>query len=475
MYYKETMTYHFDTTYTKLNSQLFQRVSKPVFTNPRIILINLPLIQKLGISYAKGQPPENLLGATCSDQPFAQAYAGHQFGYFVNLGDGRAMILGEHITPTNERFDIQLKGSGTTNYSRGGDGKATVSSMLREYLYSYAMSNLQIDTSQSLAVLTTNQTVLRKRLSEGAVLIRVMKSHIRFGTFEYIAQYGSQDDLRALADYTIDRHYPQWRDDKLKYVKFFQAVIRKTIDMVVAWHRVGFIHGVMNTDNMSITGETFDYGPCAFMNGYDPATTFSEIDSYKRYAFGNQRAILQWNLSIFGKALLPLFAGNSALAEKRYNSEMEAFDAEFDAKYLTMMKNKLGITSPEADEKLIDAFLKYLEENHLDYTNTFVELMYPNSFDEKTYQAKAFLELRSQLNRVGLNLEMMQKNNPQRILRNHLIEAALDEYENSRNLAGIDGLLKALANPYQKNDALTAYQQPPAKDYDESYTTHCNT
>jgi len=469
------LTYNFGTTYTRLNSQLFQRVNKPDFADPKILLANLPLIRKLGIHYSPDQNPAELLGANCPDRPFAQAYSGHQFGYFTNLGDGRAMILGEHITPENERFDIQLKGSGKTRYSRNGDGKATASSMLREYLYSYAMSRLGINTSQSLAVLSTNQKVYRKTISEGAVLIRVMKSHIRFGTFEYVSGYCAKDVLKEFADYVIERHYPQLQDRENKYVKFFQAVIAETIAMVVDWYRVGFVHGVMNTDNMSITGETFDYGPCAFMNRYDPSTTYSEIDRHGRYSFRNQKAVLQWNLGVFGITLLPLLDPNMTRAETVIKREIEAFDSRFTTKYMEMMKRKLGITGPGSHEELIRHVLMVLGENRIDYTNAFVELMDPGSCNEKAYGSKDFLEIRGEIQKAGSDPEVMRKTNPQRILRNHLIEEALNEYENNGNLDKVEGLLKALSMPYEKNDELAAYQQPPAEEYDKTYTTHCNT
>lgn len=347
--------------------------------------------------------------------------------------------------------------------------------MLREFVYSYAMSNLGIATSKSLAVLSTNQKVLRKTLSEGAVLVRAMKSHIRFGTFEYVSSYCSEEDLREFAEYVIERHYPQLLDDENKYAKFFQAVIEKTVDMVVDWYRVGFIHGVMNTDNMSITGETFDYGPCAFMNRYDPSTTYSEIDRHKRYSFKNQRDILKWNLSVFGITLIPLLDKDVSHPENVIKREIEGFDAQFKRKYLKMMKGKLGITSAESHEALIQHFLRYLEENKIDYTNTFIELMYPDSFDEKIYRSREFAALRSAMQKAGLALEVMQQNNPQRILRNHLMEEALDGYDNDKDLDKVNQLLKALSSPYEENDELTAYQQPPSKEYDKVYTTHCNT
>ena len=464
------MTYNFQNTYTKLSSKLFQEVSSPSLTYPKIILINTKLIQKLGVNYSEN--PKQLLE---SSKPFAQAYAGHQFGYFTNLGDGRAMILGEHLTPNNKRFDIQLKGSGRTAYSRGGDGKATISSMIREYLYSYAMKNLNIKTSETLAVISTNEKVLREVIHDGAILIRVMASHIRFGTFEYAAKFCTPDEFQKFTDYTIERHYPDIIYEEKKYVKFFHAVMKKTVDMVVDWYRVGFIHGVMNTDNMSITGETFDYGPCAFMNRYDPLTTFSQIDTYKRYCFGKQRDILKWNLGVLGKTLLPLFDNDIELAKKYYKKELEKFDSYFEKKFYNMMKRKLGIANSKFAKGIINAFLNFLEINNADYTNTFIELMYPNSINDEIYHKPEFLKLRTELKKVGLSLNLMQKSNPQRILRNYLVEEALDEYKNSKKLDKIYELIEAVSSPYTKNDKLEKFEKPPSREFDKRYKTHCNT
>ncbi len=468
------MTYNFQTNYTKLSPKLFQIVSKPNILNSKTILINYPLIEKLGINYSQNPNPELLLGSS-KEQPFAQAYAGHQFGYFTNLGDGRAMIIGEHLTSNDERFDIQLKGSGRTKYSRGGDGKATASSMIREYLYSYAMKKLGLKTSESLAVIATNQKVLREDVHDGAILIRVMKSHIRIGTFEYALNFCSQEEFKEFVDYAIERHYPQLMEEEQKYLKFFQSVIKNTVDMVVDWYRVGFIHGVMNTDNISITGETFDYGPCAFINSYDQQRTFSQIDTFKRYCFGNQKNILKWNLGIFGRTLIPFLDKDIVLAEKLYNKELEIFDTYFEKQFFTMMKKKLGITDSKSPKQLVNTFFKFLEQSKADYTNTFIELMYPHSINENIYQTSEFLEIRTELKKAGLNLKLMQKNNPERILRNYLVEEALDDYKNFKNLDKVHELLEAVSAPYTRDDKLKKFQQSPSIEFDKRYKTHCNT
>ncbi len=469
------MTYNFDTTYTRLNNKLYQFLNLPQIEDTRIILLNRPLVEKLGINDSDDRSPQKLLGIDSSERPFAQAYAGHQFGYFTVLGDGRAMVLGEHITPDKERFDIQLKGSGTTKYSRGGDGKATVTSMIREYLYSQALKNLNIDSSQSLAVITTGQRVMRNTVQDGAVLIRVMKSHIRFGTFEYVSKFCSSEDLKHFADYVIERHYPELTDECDRYLSFFRAVLENTIRMVVQWYRVGFIHGVMNTDNMSITGETFDYGPCSFINYYDPSKTFSSIDTYGRYSFGNQRQILRWNLSVLGITLLPLINSDADKAAFLVKKELDTFDACFDSHFLKMMKCKLGITDPGPHDQIIASILQFLKINKSDYTNTFIEIMQPGTFEDAVYQTDEFKVLREEINRQGGDLKLMAENNPQHILRNHLVEQALQEYENTGSLDKVTELLKATASPYTKNKGFSRFQIPPSYDFDNNYRTHCNT
>lgn len=297
------MPFSFDTTYKELDSEFYSRVTPRTVAHPEIVVRNDELCADLGLDTAK-LDAEMLAGQDRLEEPIAQAYAGHQYGSFTVLGDGREMILGEHVFD-GSRYDIQLKGSGRTPYSGRGDGNATVSSMLREYLYSYGMRNLHVKTSRSLAVVETDDVVNRRRTEPGAVLVRVMNSHIRYGTFQYVAAR-APDELQRFTDYVIDRHYPQLQKKDRTYVEFFNVVMQSAIEMVVDWLRVGFVHGVMNTDNMSIDGETFDYGPCAFMNYYDEETVFSSIDKHGRYAFGNQRPILRWNIERFAEALQPL-------------------------------------------------------------------------------------------------------------------------------------------------------------------------
>jgi len=381
------------------------------------------------------------------------------------------MTLGEHIHDEN-RHDIQLKGAGRTPYSGRGDGKATVSSMLREYLYSYAMQNLHINTSRSLAVVETDETVDRRRTEPGAILVRVMNSHIRYGTFQYVASQ-APDELQRFTDYVIDRHYPQLTAKDRTYLEFFEAVMQSSIEMVVDWLRVGFIHGVMNTDNMSIDGETFDYGPCAFMNYYAEETVFSSIDKHGRYGFGNQRPILRWNLERFAEALQPLCT-QSALTYAELEGKLDEFGDRFDAQYYTMMRQKLGITADD-EEELVDEFVEWLRTSNADYTNTFLELETPGTFDDPAFATAEFEQLRSTLAAVGLDEELMQKANPRYIPRNNLVEQALDEYLETGALSTFRQLLTVLETPYTSKDVGSQFQQPPPREFDAAYTTYCNT
>jgi len=464
------MTFSFDTTYKELDSNLYSRVTPKSIANPEILVLNDELCADIGLDTAKLNA-QVLAGQDRLEEPIAQAYAGHQYGNFTVLGDGRAMILGEYVHDRN-RYDIQLKGSGRTPYSGKGDGNATISSMLREYLYSYAMQNLNIKTSRSLAVVETDEAVERRQTEPGAILVRVMNSHIRYGTFQYVASQAS-DELQRFTDYVIDRHYPKLQQKDRTYLEFFDAVIQSSIEMVVDWLRVGFIHGVMNTDNMSIDGETFDYGPCAFINYYDEETVFSAIDKNGRYTFGNQRPILRWNLERFAKALQPLCT-QSALTYDELEDKLDEFEDRFDAHYYTMMRKKLGINSDGEDE-LVDDFLEWLRKSNADYTNTFLELETPGTFDDPVFVTTEFEQLQNKLNAVGLNEELMQEANPRYIPRNYLVEEALGAYLETGDLSKFKRLLTVLETPYTSKDVGSQFQQPPSREFDAEYTTYCNT
>ena len=464
------MPFSFDTTYKQLDSELYSTATPSDIENPELLLLNKSLCDDLGLEESE-LTGQLLSGQDRLEEPIAQAYAGHQFGRFAILGDGRAVILGEHVHD-GDRYDIQLKGSGRTPYSGRGDGKATVSSMLREYLYSHAMHNLGIDTSRSLAVLETADTVNRRQTEPGAILVRVMNSHIRFGTFQYVAAR-APDEVEAFTDYVIDRHYPELTNSDEKYVDFFDAVMRAAIAMVVDWLRVGFIHGVMNTDNMSIDGETFDYGPCAFMNYYDEDAVFSSVDDNGRYAFGNQRHILNWNLARFAESLQPL-CENASTSFDEIKARLDKFDDIFQAEYDAMMRRKLGIPTDGTDG-IVDEFLGWLRTSGADYTNTFLELEDPGSFDNPVYSSERFEQLREQIAEVGGDEDLMQKANPRYIPRNYLVENALDQYVEEKDLSRVKALLKVLDDPYESNESTARFQQPPPREFDAEYTTYCNT
>ena len=464
------MVFSFNTTYEDLDSDLYCKVAPKDIDNPEILVINDGLCADIGLDTSELNATI-LAGQDLTEESIAQAYAGHQYGSFTLLGDGRAMILGEHVHEDN-RYDIQLKGSGRTPYSGRGDGNATVSSMLREYLYSYAMQNLNIKTSRSLAVIETEETVERRRTEPGAILVRVMNSHIRYGTFQYVAAQVS-NELPRFTDYVIDRHYPELNTKDRTYLEFFDAVMQSSIEMVIDWLRVGFIHGVMNTDNMSIDGETFDYGPCAFMNYYDEEAVFSSIDKHGRYAFGNQRPILRWNLERFAEALQPLCA-QSALTYDELEGKLDEFEDRFDAQYYTMMRRKLGINS-DGEEELVDEFVEWLRKSSADYTNTFLELEMPGTFDDPAFATTEFEQLRHKLTAVGLDAELMQEANPRYIPRNYLAEEALDEYIETGDLSKFKRLLTVLEDPYTSTDLGSRFQQPPSREFDTEYVTYCNT
>ena len=390
----------FDNSFAHFSELMMTKTYPVSVKNPKLVVLNYGLAKELGLNFLNltekeladlftgNQLPEG-------SEPVAQAYAGHQFGHLNILGDGRAIVLGEHITPTDERFDIQFKGSGRTAYSRGGDGRAALGPMLREYIISEAMYHLNIKTTRSLAVATTGETVIREKPLKGAILTRVARSHIRVGTFEYIAIKKDLESLKNLLNYCINRHYPKLKIAENKASAFLTAVLDSQIELITDWMRVGFIHGVMNTDNMAISGETIDYGPCAFMDTYNPETVFSSIDEYGRYAFQNQPGIAQWNLARLAETLMPLFHQDQNKAVEIGEEIIESFNHKFKKSYMQMMRNKLGIfEEKKEDELLIQDLLNLMLENKFDYTNTFVSLMYEN--DPEIFNNEQFKEWHKQ-------------------------------------------------------------------------------
>ena len=479
--------WNFDHSYTTLPENLFSRVQVQKLSKPELILYNASLDKILGLGFS--DLDNDSLAKIFSGQqipanayPIAQAYAGHQFGHFNQLGDGRAILLGEHIAPNEKRYDIQLKGSGITPYSRRGDGQATLSAMLREYLYSEAMHGLGIATTRSLAVVKTGEHVIRQEVNEGAILTRIAASHIRVGTFEYAAHLHGKDTLKALYDYTIQRHFPNLKDAENAALTFLNEVIQLQIELIVEWMRVGFIHGVMNTDNMSIAGETIDYGPCAFMNAYDPATVFSSIDTNGRYAFGNQPSIAHWNLGCLASALLSLIDENTDAAVEKAKELLQKFPQQFQEAWYQMMGRKTGLIDPdESDIYLIDELLTIIKKYKGDYTNTFCYLMNIPVPDHSIYQTEEFIswklkwdERLTSKNSAESRFTIMRSSNPIYIPRNYLVEEALENFTTNQDNVLFDQMLQRMRTPYQYDEKDRLLQEPPPHG-DAHYHTFCNT
>jgi uncharacterized protein YdiU (UPF0061 family) len=481
-----TIGWHFDNTYSKLSKTFIEDIKPTPVHDPELVILNDQLAKELNLDFSKTKEKDLSLLFSGNSLPdgtntIAQAYAGHQFGHFTMLGDGRAVLLGEHIANKNNRFDIQFKGSGRTSFSRGGDGRAALGPMLREYIISEAINTLNIPTTRSLAVVKTGEKVVRENLLEGAILTRVASSHLRVGTFQYIAARQNIEDLNTLVDYTIERHYPQIKSSKTKALDLLNLVMEKQCLLVVDWMRVGFIHGVMNTDNMTISGETIDYGPCAFMDQYHPKTVFSSIDKFGRYAYSNQPPITKWNLARFAECLIPLIDKNEEAAIKIATDVIDNFQNIYEKKWLNMMRDKLGLFGEDKnDRKLIDDLLNWMEKHKIDYTNTFCHLM-EIKIDDNTYKEEAFItwfeewKKRSKLNNSSKEkqIELMKKNNPIVIPRNHKVEEALSEAYNG-NLEKMNKLNNVLKNPYSNQEDIAEYQVP-APVTAEKYQTFCGT
>ena len=475
-------------SYAGLPGDLYSATPPTPVANPQAAILNYKLATALGLHFTSENLAEivnELSGNSLppGSHPIAQAYMGHQFGYLNMLGDGRAILLGEHIAPNGRRVDIQLKGAGPTPYSRRGDGRATLGACLREYIISEAMHGLGIATSRSLAVIKTGDPVYREQLHEGGVLTRIMSSHIRVGTFEFATRHLNKPAYREFLQYVINRHYPQLADAENPATALLQAVMEKQADLIVDWIRVGFIHGVMNTDNMSIAGETFDYGPCAFMNRYNPATVFSSIDTSGRYAFANQPSIAQWNLAVLASALIPLIDDNSEKAVATAKSILHTFPDLYAQKYRQMMQQKIGLTQPEPETTtLVNDLLQWMEMAGADYTNTFVHLMYPEWVKDEIYEAdglklwkERWLEMvNRQPGGSTAVLTAMQKVNPVFIPRNHLVEEAIEAATHGKDMGLLNKLLQIVSNPYEKLPGHDRYRQPPHGG-DGFYKTFCNT
>ena len=480
-----TIGWHFDNTYSKLSNTFKEEVKPTPVHNPELVVLNDQLAKDLNLDFSKIEKKDLSQIFSGNTLPkgsatIAQAYAGHQFGHFTMLGDGRAVLLGEHLVNNTTRFDIQFKGSGRTSFSRSGDGRAVLGPMLREYIISEVIHALKIPTTRSLAVVKTGEKIVREDLLPGAILTRVASSHIRVGTFQYIAAKQNIDDLNTLVDYTINRHYPEIQSSKNKALDLLNLVMERQCKLVVNWMRVGFIHGVMNTDNMAISGETIDYGPCAFMDHYNPKTVFSSIDQLGRYSFSNQPPITKWNLSRFAECLIPLIDKSEDKAIQLATEIIDNFQNIYEEKWLNMMRDKLGLFGKSKDDKkLIDDLLIWMEKNKADYTNTFCYLMNIKIGNNSLYDDKEFINWSNKWqNRISINdnskeksLELMKETNPIIIPRNHKVEEAL-KAANEDNLEVMNKLLSKFDNPYGEQKGIEDYQLPSL---DDNYQTFCGT
>jgi uncharacterized protein YdiU (UPF0061 family) len=486
----------FDNSYARLPDRFFARLPPTPVAAPRLVRLNDRLARHLGLDPARLATPEGvevLAGnrVPAGGEPLAMAYAGHQFGSFVpQLGDGRAILIGEVIDRDGVRRDIQLKGSGPTPYSRQGDGRAALGPVLREYIVSEAMAALGIPTTRSLAAVTTGEKVLREMPLPGAVLTRVASSHIRVGTFQFFAARADIDAVRHLADHAILRHYPQAAGVQGRYRMLLDLVIARQAELVARWLLVGFIHGVMNTDNMSIAGETIDYGPCAFMDAYHPGTVYSSIDTVGRYAYGNQPRIAKWNLARFAETLLPLLADDKDAAIQEANAALGAFADRFETSYTAGVRRKLGLFAPRPDDlSLAQDLLERMWRNNADFTLTFRRLSEAaagsygdaavrNLFtDPMAFDAWAERWRRRLAEDSGTADERraaMRAVNPAFIPRNHLVEEALAAAVTNGKVTQFETLLTLLSKPYEDQPNFARFADPPTPDQ-VVHQTFCGT
>ena len=485
---KNNMNWNFDNSYSRLSNAFKEHIEPIAVKNPELILMNKDLAQELNLDFSKIDKNELAALFTGNILPegsnaIAQAYAGHQFGHFTMLGDGRAVLIGEHLTKNNERYDIQFKGSGKTAFSRNGDGRAALGPMLREYIISEAMHHLNIPSTRSLAVAKTGEEIMRETSLQGAILTRVASSHIRVGTFQYVAARNKKDELEILLNYVIKRHYPEIINSKNKALDLLNVLIDKQIDLVVNWMRVGFIHGVMNTDNMTISGETIDYGPCAFMDHYDPLTVFSSIDHQGRYSFANQPIITQWNLARLAETILPLISDKHENALKLAEEAINAYADLYQSKWLDMMRLKIGLLTKEnADKDLISELLDVMQKYKVDFTNTFRSLSEDTLPDEEFFKAQEFLfwykKWKVRLKKESKSFDQLRKimavNNPRIIPRNHIVEKALKKAEEG-DLKIIKEYLEILKNPYSSKITIPSEYLRPPNDSEKVLQTFCGT
>ena len=480
------INWNFDNSYSRLPNAFKENIKPVSVKSPELLLLNEKLASELNLNFeniTKDELSEIFAGNVLpkGSNSIAQAYAGHQFGHFTMLGDGRATLLGEHLTNKKQRYDIQFKGSGKTSFSRNGDGRAALGPMLREYIISEAINYLNIPTTRGLAVVKTGEQVFREIPLPGAILTRVASSHIRVGTFQYIAARENESELKIFFNYVINRHYPHLKDFENIALEFLKAVLDKQIDLVVNWMRVSFVHGVMNTDNMSISGETIDYGPCAFMDTYDPQTVFSSIDKTGRYAYCNQPIITKWNLARLAECLIPLINTDQNKAIELATDIINSFEKKYEEKWMEMMRHKLGLSVlDEKDKFLILDLLTWMHQHKADYTNTFCYLMSEKIQNDKIYTDDHFKiwkkrwqeRLKKEKNIQDKSIKLMKKNNPIVIPRNHKIEEVLNAAQED-NLKPFLRLLEILKKPYSSREGLKDYQT--LSNSDEKFKTFCGT
>ena len=484
----------FDNSYQNLPQDFFERINPVPVRDPQLIIFNNDLGKSLGIDQKINKKElanifsgnEILKGSS----PIALAYAGHQYGNFVNqLGDGRAVLLGEVSTPNQERFDMQLKGSGQTRFSRQGDGRSPLGPVIREYVVSEAMNALGIPSTRSLAAVTTGEKVFREVLLPGGILTRIAKSHIRVGTFEYFAAQKNTENLKTLADYTIKRHFPSLKDAVNPYLSLLEIISDRQIELISKWMGVGFIHGVMNTDNTSIVGETIDYGPCAFMDEYNPSTVFSSIDAHGRYAFGNQPLIAQWNMACFANSLLALIDKDTEKATAKAQKVINNFPNKMGEAVMNVMCKKIGLDGTKTNShETLTKLLKIMLDNKSDYTLTFLYLsdiikgkgdnlfkqqfLKPNQISNWLKEWKELIKDENLAKKViALSME---SSNPVFIPRNHLVERAIEAAVESNDFSEMKTLLTILSKPYEEQSRYGEYMKPP-KSHEVVHQTFCGT
>jgi serine/tyrosine/threonine adenylyltransferase len=491
-----TVRFSFDNSYARLPARLYAQLDPTPVAAPQLVRLNVDLALNLGLDPEELSSTEGVAVLAGNRVPdggasIALAYAGHQFGHFVpQLGDGRAILLGEVVGRDGVRRDIQLKGAGRTPFSRGGDGRAALGPVLREYIVSEAMAALGVPTTRALAAVTTGQPVRRETMLPGAVLTRVAASHIRVGTFQYIAAQGDTEALQLLADHVIARHYPQAAMAEQPYRALLDAVIVRQADLIAHWMLVGFIHGVMNTDNTSIAGETIDYGPCAFMDAFDPATVFSSIDHAGRYAYGNQPRIAQWNLTRFAETLLPLLGQDEDAAVAAAKEALGRFGQRFQKAYVGGLRRKLGLANArEEDVALAEDLLTLMAESGADFTLTFRRLcdaavgpdadgpareLFANAGSFDIWAARWRRRLAEEATDPDTVRLTMRAVNPVFIPRNHLVEAALNAAVERQDFAPFEELLEVLSRPYEDRAGFESYAMPPTPE-ERVQQTFCGT